>query len=149
MINISTYSLRVVKESSGRYDIDSKILSNPRVTVDLVNSVMELDSRAEELLVLCTLDTKNKVTGLFTVSQGSLCNSIVHPREIFKRALLQNSANIILLHNHPSGDPAPSREDINITERIKRAGEIIGIKLLDHIIIGNDCYVSLKEKALI
>lgn len=149
MINISTYSLRVVKESSGRYDIDSKILSNPRVAVNLVNSVMELDSRTEELLVLCTLDTKNKVTGLFTVSQGSLCNSIVHPREIFKRALLQNSANIILLHNHPSGDPTPSREDINITERIKGAGEIIGIKLLDHIIIGNDCYVSLKEKALV
>lgn len=149
MINISTYSLRVVKESSGRYDIDCKILNCPRVAVDLVNSVIELDSRTEELLVLCTLDTKNKVTGLFTVSQGSLCSSIVHPREIFKRALLQNSASIMLFHNHPSGDPNPSREDINITLRIKEAGEIIGIKLLDHIIVGNDSYISLKEKALI
>ena len=75
--------------------------------------------------------------------------SVVHPREVFKEAVQRGSANIIVCHNHPSGDPNPSKEDINITIRLKECGRIMGIELLDHIIIGNNKYVSLKEKGII
>ena len=96
------------------------------------------------------LDTKNKVTGLFKVSQGSLNSSIVHPREVFKRALMQNSNSIILAHNHPSGDVTPSGEDISITRRLQEAGDILGIKVLDHLIIGaGGRYKSFKEDGII
>ncbi|MFQ9616714.1 MAG: JAB domain-containing protein, partial [Clostridium butyricum] len=96
-----------------------------------------------------TLSTKNTVIDAKDVFIGSLNNSIVHPREIFKRAITSHSASVIICHNHPSGDPTPSREDINITLRIKECGKIIGIPLIDHIIIGNNTFVSLKEKGLI
>ena len=82
------------------------------------------------------------------MSTGSLNSSIVHPREIFKRAVLQNAASIIICHNHPSGDPTPSQEDINTTKRIYDAGKILGIELLDHVIIGDNKYTSLKEKGV-
>lgn len=149
MVNISTYSLRVVRESGARYDLDNKKITCPKDTVKIFNKVFEMDIRAEEVLALMTLDTKNQITGMFIVSQGSINSSIVHPREVYKRALLQNSANIIIAHNHPSGLPDPSKEDINITRRLDEAGKIIGINLLDHIIIGNDRYVSLKEKGIL
>lgn len=149
MVNISTYSLRVVRESGARYDIDSKIITSPKDTVKIFNKVFEMDIRAEEILALMTLDTKNQITGMFIVSQGSINTTIVHPREVFKRALLQNSANIIIAHNHPSGLPDPSKEDINITRRLDEAGKIIGINLLDHIIIGNNRHISLKEKGIL
>lgn len=150
MVNISTYSLRIVKESGGRYDIDNKSISCPKDTVRVFNEVLELDSRTEEVFAIMTLDTKNKVTGLFIVSIGAINSSIVHPREVYKRALLQNASSIIACHNHPSGNPTPSKEDINITLRLKEAGKIIGIDLLDHIIIGsNNNYVSLKDKGII
>ena len=148
MVNISVYNLRVIKEKSGRYDVEKNI-SSPKIATKIFNDVLELDTRSEEVLALMTLDTKNKVTGLFIVSQGSINSSIVTPREIFKRAILQNSNGIIIAHNHPSGDTTPSKEDINITRRIKEAGKIIGIDLLDHIIIGDDRWISFKEKALL
>ena len=83
------------------------------------------------------------------VSEGSVNSSVVHPREVFAPALLYHAAAILVAHNHPSGDPNPSKEDINITIRLKECGRIMGIELLDHIIIGNNKYVSLKEKGII
>lgn len=148
MVNISLYELKMVKEHSGRYDVN-RIIKCPKDAVNIANTVLELNNKAEEELILVTLNTKNNVTGLFVVSKGSLNSSIVHPREIFKRALINNAAFIILLHNHPSEDPSPSNEDINITNRIKEAGKIIGIELIDHIIIGGNKFISLKEKALL
>ena len=91
------------------------------------------------------MNTKNKVIGVFEISHGNVNSSIVGTREIFQKALLANAVSIILMHNHPSGDPSPSREDIEVTRRIVEAGKIIGIQVLDHIIIG-DRYSSLKEK---
>lgn len=149
MVNISTYSIRVVKESGGRYNLDNKRASSPQNAVKIFNEVFEMDSRAEEVLALMTLDTKNKVTGMFIVSQGSINASVVHPREVYKRALLQNASQIIIAHNHPSGDPNPSKEDINITKRLVEAGKLIGIDMLDHIIIGDRKYISLKDKGVI
>ncbi|MEI5988485.1 JAB domain-containing protein, partial [Dehalobacter restrictus] len=93
--------------------------------------------------------TRNNVLGISPVSVGSLNSSIVHPRECFKDAIRRNTNTIILLHNHPSGDPSPSREDLDITKRLAEGGKILGIEVLDHIIIGDKKYVSLKEQGII
>lgn len=95
------------------------------------------------------LDTKNNIICHEDISVGSLNASIVHPREVFNRAIKRSSASIILVHNHPSGDPTPSKEDINITKRLINAGDILGIRVLDHIIVGNEKYISLKEEDII
>lgn len=116
---------------------------------DLANVVMnEMNSLKQEVLKVVFLNTKNVIIGSKDVFKGSLNNSIVHPREIFKPAINKSSASIIICHNHPSGDPTPSQEDINITLRIKECGNILGIKLLDHIVIGNNKFISLKDKRL-
>jgi len=147
MVNISFLNLKVVKETSGRYDVNKKIQC-PNDIFNVAQNVIRAGEYAEENLWLITLDTKNNITGIFTVSTGSLNGSIVHPREVFKRAVLQNAASIIICHNHPSGDPTPSQDDINITKRIYDAGKILGIELLDHIIIGDYKYTSLKERGI-
>lgn len=105
------------------------------------------DADREHFVVLC-LDTKNQPTCIQTVHIGSLNSSIVHPREVLKSALLSNSASIIVGHNHPSDVSDPSPEDISVTERLKQAGEIVGIELVDHIIICSDKYKSLKEDGI-
>jgi len=102
----------------------------------------------EVLLVLC-LDTKNKVIAKRQIFEGSLNASIVHPREVFRFAIEQSAASIILVHNHPSGDPAPSSEDIRTTKQLRKAGEYIQIPVLDHVIIGDRDYTSLKEADLV
>lgn len=117
---------------------------------DLANLLMgEMNELNQEVLKVILLNTKNIIIGNKDIFKGSLNTSVVHPREIFKEAINKNSASIIICHNHPSGDPTPSKEDINITLRIKECGNIIGIPLIDHIIIGNNKFVSLKEKGLI
>jgi len=95
------------------------------------------------------LDGKNRIVCMDVVSIGSLNQSIVHPREVFKTACLSNAAAVILVHQHPSGDPNPSREDMEITRRLKEAGEIMGIRVLDHIIVGDGEYVSFVERGLL
>ena len=94
------------------------------------------------------LDTKNQILKIVTVSIGSLNASIVHPREILKPAISASAASIILVHNHPTGDPAPSREDIEFTKRFAKCGELMGIQLLDHVIVGSGRYQSLKESGV-
>jgi DNA repair protein RadC len=122
-------------------------INSPRDLAELLMG--EMSELTQEVLKVVLLSTKNIIIGTKDVFKGSLNSSIVHPREIFKQAIDKNSASIIICHNHPSGDPSPSKEDINITLRIKECGNIIGIKLVDHIIIGNNKFVSLKERGLI
>ena len=98
---------------------------------------------------IALLDTKNQIIVTEEISVGTLNASIVHPRDVFKAAIKRNSNSMILVHNHPSGDPKPSNEDINITNRLVEVGNLIGIKVLDHIIIGDNRYISFKEKNLI
>jgi len=103
----------------------------------------------EHAVVMC-LDTKQNINAINTISVGTLNTSLVHPREVFKTAILANSNAIIIFHNHPSGDPSPSRDDLDVTERLVEAGNILGIEVLDHLIIGdNGSYVSLKETGVI
>lgn len=118
--------------------------------LDAAELVMEeMRHLRKEHLRVIFLNTKNIVIDIKDISMGSLNSSIVHPREIFSEAIRKSSASIIVCHNHPSGDPTQSQEDINITKRLYEVGKIIGIELLDHIIIGDNCYVSLKEKGII
>ena len=102
----------------------------------------------KEHFAVLLLNTKNHILAMPVISQGSLTASVVHPREVFEAAVRHSAASMILLHNHPSGDPSPSREDIAVTERLVKAGQIMDIPVLDHVIIGNDSFASLKEKGL-
>ena len=122
-------------------------INSPKDLADLL--IGEMNDLTQEVLKVVLLSTKNIIIGTKDVFKGSLNTSIVHPREIFKQAIDKHSASIIICHNHPSGDPTPSKEDINITLRIKECGNILGIQLVDHIIIGNNKFVSLKERGLI
>lgn len=107
-----------------------------------------LNLETKEYFMALHLDGKNRIICIDIVSTGSLNQSIVHPRETFKTALLSSAAAVVLMHNHPSGDPTPSREDREITRRLKEAGEIIGVKVLDHIIVG-ETYFSFVESGLL
>ena len=103
----------------------------------------------KEHFAVLLLNTKNHVLGMPEVSVGSLSASVVHPREVFRAAIDYAAASMILLHNHPSGDPTPSREDIAVTERLVKAGKIMDIPVLDHVVLGNERFTSFKEQGLI
>lgn len=109
----------------------------------------ELRDSRKELFLTLLLDGKNRITRKVEISIGSLNQSIVHPREVFAPAVRESAAAVIFIHNHPSGDPAPSREDREITRRLKEAGEILGIRVLDHIIIGDGSYFSFVESGVL
>lgn len=142
-----TDNKRVVleKEVSMNYPELSHFIKSPGDVVDLGKEVMRIHEEPEEYMYMVCMNTKNKVTGIFEISHGNVNSSIVTPREVFQKALLANAVSIILLHNHPSGDCTPSKEDINATKRLVDAGKIVGVEVLDHIIIG-DRYSSLQEK---
>ncbi|WP_227938826.1 RadC family protein [Alkalihalobacillus deserti] len=143
---LSVVKVQMLKEKTFPYNTNK--ITDPTSAVRLLEEFIGKEDR--EHFVLICLDTKNKVTALNTVSIGSLNSAIVSPREIFKTAILANSASIIVGHNHPSGCPIASREDISVTERIKDAGKLLGIELLDHVIVGDDGkYFSMKEKGYI
>lgn len=112
---------------------------------DVSNLMSFLKEEDRENFYILHLNAKNIILGKELISVGSLTNSIIHPREVFKGAILNNSASIICVHNHPSGDPTPSGEDIQITRRLQKSGELLGIKILDHIIIGRDNYYSFEH----
>ncbi len=131
-----------------RWGAHDKIRVNSPIV--LVNILMdEMRFLTKEYFKIAILDTKNQVIAVENISIGTLNASIVHPRDVFRAAIKKNANSIILVHNHPSGDPHPSNEDINITRRLVDVGELVGIKVLDHIIIGDNRYISFKERNLI
>lgn len=109
----------------------------------------ELRDAVKEQFLVLLLDGRNRITRKVAVSEGSLNQSIVHPREVFVPAVRESAAAVIFVHNHPSGDPAPSREDRELTRRLKEAGELLGIRVLDHVIIGDGSYFSFTESGLL
>jgi DNA repair protein RadC len=122
------------------------ILKSPDDVAAEVRSQLK-GKKKEHFLVLC-LDTRNRLIASRLVSVGSLDTSIVHPREVFKEAVSACAASVIFAHNHPSGDPEPSKEDVELTKRLAKAGEIMGIDVLDHIIVCDRSYLSLKARNL-
>src|SRR5690625_257144 len=123
---------------------EQTIIRSPKDGADYV--MEEMRSLKQEHFVVLFLSTKNEVIHQQTIFIGSLNTSVVHPREVFREAVKRSAAAIICLHNHPSGDPTPSQEDIHVTRRLADSGKMMGIELLDHIIIGNRKFTSLKEK---
>lgn len=121
-------------------------IRGPRDVYHLLGPTLR-DERREHFIALL-LDTRNGVLRTRTVSVGDLSSSIVHPREVFSEAIRHGAASLLVAHNHPSGDPTPSSEDITVTRRLAEAGELLGIELLDHVVLGDDRFVSLKEKGL-
>ena len=119
-------------------------ISSPEDVVLYYN--IQLKFRQKECLVLVILDSKNRIISDEVLSLGNVHSSIADPREIFLAALKKNGVSVILLHNHPSGDPTPSKEDILITERVEKAGKLLGIPLKDHIILGDNSYISLRAE---
>ena len=136
--------IRIVKEKSVRYK--TAAITGPEVAAGLVNKyIAENCSDDRENFIAICLNTKNRVLAIHLVSTGTLNSSPVTAREVFKAAILANSASILLAHNHPSGDATPSREDIDITKRIGEAGDLLGISVLDHIVLGdNGKHTSLQ-----
>ncbi|MEG1009238.1 MAG: DNA repair protein RadC [Clostridia bacterium] len=123
---------------------------NIRSPKDIVEVAADMEYLEQEVLRLYCLNTKNIIVKKLNLFKGGINTSIVDPRILFKEALKCNSASIVICHNHPSGDPAPSKEDISLTTRLKECGRILGVTLVDHIIIGsNGKYTSLKEKGVI
>jgi len=141
----AVYEPVTVNEEISSYFKPNNRFTEPR---QIFQAFSFLAREAKEYFISLHLDGKNRINCMDIVSIGSLNQSIVHPREVFKTALLSSAAAIILVHNHPTGDPTPSSEDISITRRLKEAGEIIGIRILDHIIVGED-YLSFVERGLI
>ncbi len=137
---------RIAVNVESRFIIKSPEDVRKYVTPVLLNEMRDYDR--EHFLVLY-LDRKGGVKAKEDVSIGGLHSSIVHPREVFKTAVKRSAASIILAHNHPSGDPSPSKEDIDITHRLIDAGRIMGIEIIDHVVIGENNYYSFKEKGLI
>ncbi len=119
------------------------VIGSPESVADIY--MEELRYQKKELVKLLILDTKGAIVGDVLLSEGSLNSSIVHPREVFKEAIIRSANRLVLIHNHPSGDPEPSTQDIQLTNRLAEVGKLIGIELLDHIIIGDGEYSSLKR----
>jgi len=128
-------------------DTKAYVVKSPADVAALLMPDMRYLRKEEFRLIL--LNTKNMLIEVKTVSEGSLTASIVHPREVFSIAVKRSCSAVLCVHNHPSGDPEPSREDIETTRRLVSVGEILGVKVLDHIIIGDGRYISLKERGLI
>jgi len=131
---------------------EQKLLQDPKVVWEICKSLLaseDLIDREKEHMWVFHLDTRNKIKLLELVSLGILNASLAHPREIFRRAVGEGICAIILAHNHPSNDATPSQEDIQTTKRMQKAGEILGIELVDHVVITESTFTSLREKNII
>ena len=139
-----------VRELSMRYmkqQPPPNAIHGPEDAADFARQQLAMEKKEHFCVML--LNTKNHVIGWHVISIGSLTASVVHPREVFAPAIVHHAASIILVHNHPSGDPSPGREDIAVTRRLVKAGKLMDISVIDHIITGGNSCVSMKEKNLL
>ena len=143
--NISFQRIVLVKENAHRYNINRKI-TEPADVVTACKEIYHMNEMSQELFVALFLNVRNLIVGVHLISRGSVDAAVAHPREIFKAALLHNASNILVAHNHPSGDVSPSREDDVLTKQLTKSGSILGIPVLDHVIIGDDSFYSYREE---
>jgi len=122
-------------------------ISSPKDVAKIAQSILK--DKKKEYFLIFPLDSRNKIAKESIISIGTLTANLVHPREVFKEAISRNAVQIIVVHNHPSGNPEPSEDDLEITKRLMKAGEILGIDVIDHIIVARDGFVSFKEKGLL
>ena len=139
--------LELGKRINSRKSIRKYKITSPEEVFDLYNERFRYENKEHFFVIL--LDTKNQIIGEITASTGDLNKTIVSPREVFKLAVKRSANSLMLVHNHPSGDPSPSQGDIRVTERLVECGEILGIGVLDHVIIGYDTFISMKRENII
>lgn len=144
MKSINVYRLNMVKETEVSY----KSISSPDDAVEILRA-LGLDTAAEEYFYLLCTNVKGSIIGIHEVSHGELSSSVVTPREVYKRAILNNAGAVIVAHNHPSQEVNPSEDDRAVTQRLAESGSLLGIKLLDHLIIASDSYFSFKKEGLL
>ena len=133
-----------VKETEEKY-----YASDPESVFEFLVDICNMDKLPKEHFVELAISSKGEIIGYSVISVGDISSSIVHPREVFQFAILSNAAVIIVAHNHPSGDPTPSEEDIKVTKRLTECSKIMGIKLVDHVIVGDNNYYSfMKNRSL-
>jgi len=147
---VAWVKLMLVKDSSRPATMEKAIVGSKDIYLLATKTLQAYFSGHDrEEFIIIGLDGKNRIQFLNSVSMGCLTSSIVHPREVFKAAILGNAVSLILCHNHPSGDPTPSPEDVEITKRLVECGKLLGIAILDHVIIGDERYVSFADKGLL
>jgi DNA repair protein RadC len=138
-------------ELGKRQDLEPELrdfnIKDPQSVIKAIRA--SIQDKAKEHFKLILLNPRNKIIGISTISIGILNASLVHPREVFKDAITHSAASVVLAHNHPSGDPEPSEDDLTITKRLIEAGKILGIEVLDHILVVKNGFFSFKEKGLI
>lgn len=145
---ISFQKITLVKENAHKYDFN-RDASSPKNVYDFLKTVLDITNEPNEKFVAVMLSTKNEIVGVQVLSSGTINASMANARLVYQAAILHNAAAVIIAHNHPSGDAEPSREDIRVTQRIAEAGEIMEIPLLDHVICGENSFVSLAERGYI
>ena len=145
-MSLPVYRISLVKDTSLPYNEACHLL-DPAGVADLIRTHLKQTDREQFIVVF--LDSASKVVGLNTVSMGTLTESLVHPREVFKGAILANAASMICAHNHPSGEHHPSEADIAVTAKLKESGRILGIPIEDHVIVTDDQYFSFRSEGLI
>lgn len=134
------------KDISVNYPEMDRVMNRPEQIVRFAREFLRMHEDTEEYMYMLCLNTKLVMTGVFEISHGNVNSSIVGPREVFQKALLANAVSIVMLHNHPSGNPTPSREDIMVTNRLVECGKLLGVDVLDHLIIAGGTYCSLRER---
>ncbi|MCY3923234.1 MAG: hypothetical protein OXG27_12705 [Chloroflexi bacterium] len=147
-------NLHVLSELAIRYEVETRperpqdlpIIYRPESVVDLLSD--EMSGLAQEQVRVLLLDRKNRVVGQRTIYQGNGYAALVRPAEVFRPAVSEAAPHIVVVHNHPSGDPEPSRDDIKLTRDLTEVGNLLGIELLDHVVIGADGWVSIKQQGL-
>lgn len=146
---ITEWSVELVKEATKEYQINENKANTPESAVEIANAVLKMDRLPYELVAILTVNAKLVVTGVVRVSQGAMNSAVITPVQVFQPALLHNAHGIIILHNHPSGDPQPSKEDRKMTSNMVEAGKLLGVQVLDSIVIGHEDFISLKKEGMI
>lgn len=144
-MRFTKYKVELVKESAVNYGGQDFNINSPYQMYKAMCDIYHIDRQAEEVLLVICVDIKNRIIGIHEVSRGTIDSSLVNQREVYKRVLLNNAAKIFIVHNHPSGKAVPSNSDHLITNKLIKAGDLLDINVLDHIIIGDGEYYSFKE----
>jgi DNA repair protein RadC len=149
IIDINIYTIKQVLSQRHHYNLEGCRITCPLACFNILQSILDLKSGTVEKFGIISLNSKREINGIHIIGTVTVASVNINPRDVFMAAMMNNAGAIIAFHNHVSGDPKPSQSDISLTRRLKEAGEILGISLVDYMITGSESYISLKEKGLV
>jgi DNA repair protein RadC len=149
LTDINIYTLKQVRSKRRRYDFEGRRITSPLVCYNTLESILDLQGEPVEKFGIIALNVKKEINGIHVICSGIVNRALVEPREVFMAALMNNASAIIAFHNHTSGGPSPSPDDIMLTKRLRKAGDILGITVIDHLITGDGKYISLRKEKLL